>query len=99
MKHLFARILGVMLASAGTLAAATPNEVKADAATYRKSVEPLLARYCYGCHNANIKSGNLNLQAYQGAGALKDFNVWENVAQKMHAGVMPPPGMPRPKAE
>jgi mono/diheme cytochrome c family protein len=100
MKQLPARILGFWLSSIGTLLAASPNTTKADAATYQNSVAPMLKKYCFGCHNASLKSGNLNLQAYQdAAAALKDPNVWETVMQKLHAGVMPPPGLPRPKAE
>jgi mono/diheme cytochrome c family protein len=100
MKYASARVLGPLLASLSTLIAASPGKSQADAATYQKTVAPLLTKYCYGCHNASVKSGNLNLQAYREASAaLKDPNVWETVAQKLHAGVMPPPGMPRPKAE
>jgi mono/diheme cytochrome c family protein len=92
--------LCVVVLCAGTLLAAPAGVPKADAATYKKSVAPLLAKYCYGCHNASLKSGNLNLQAYQDASAaLKEPNVWELVGQKLHAGVMPPPGLPKPKAE
>src|SRR5215831_12537816 len=100
MKYASARVLGPLLASLSTLIAASPGKSQADAATYQTTVAPLLTKYCYGCHNASVKSGNLNLQAYREASAaLKDPNVWETVAQKLHAGVMPPPGMPRPKAE
>jgi len=99
MKHASAQTLGLLLSSIGTLAAGSPSAPKADAATYQKSVQPMLARYCFGCHNASLKSGNLNLQAYKDAdAALKDPEVWETVMQKLHAGLMPPPGLPRPKA-
>jgi hypothetical protein len=100
MKHVPTCILSLVLSSAAALSAGAPTAPKADAVTYQKSVEPMLAKYCFGCHNASLKSGNLNLQAYQDAGtALKDPDVWETVMQKLHSGVMPPPGLPRPKAE
>src|SRR5258708_20925070 len=100
MTNAIVRTLALPIVWNCALLAASPGAGKADAATYQKSVAPLLAKYCFVCHNAGIKSGNLNLEAYEDAGAaLKDPNVWENVVQKLHAGVMPPPGMPRPKAE
>src|SRR5689334_21520428 len=99
MNHSPARIPGLLLISTALLSA-SPSTTKPDAATYQKSVAPMLAKYCYGCHNASVKSGNLNLEALKDPpAALKDPNVWETVVQKLHAGVMPPPGLPRPKAE
>src|SRR5689334_19816509 len=100
MKSFSARVAGLLLAFSSCFIAASAPVTKGDAATYQQSVAPMLAKYCYGCHNASLKSGNLDLQAYREASAaLKDPNVWETVAQKLHAGVMPPPGLPRPKAE
>src|SRR5690242_15255479 len=99
MKTATLRALGLLTASTCALVAATPAAVKADAATYQKSVAPVIAKYCVVCHNANVRNGNLNLDALKDAGAaMNDPNAWETVAQKLHAGVMPPPGMPRPKA-
>jgi mono/diheme cytochrome c family protein len=86
--------------ASGMLLGANGIPSKPAAATYEKSVEPLLARYCMVCHNAKLNTGNLNLEAYKDASsALKAPEVWEGVLQKLHAGVMPPPGLPRPKAE
>jgi mono/diheme cytochrome c family protein len=98
MKHLPVSALSLLLISIGPLPAAPAGPTKAGAATYQKSVAPLLAKYCYGCHNASLKSGNLNLQAYKEASeALNNPEVWETVEKKLHAGVMPPPGLPHPK--
>ena len=98
MIYVASRILGLSLLLAGAAAAASRDSVKADAATYQKSVQPVLARYCLTCHNAKLKVGNLNFEAYKdAAAALKDPDVWESVMQKLHAGVMPPPGLPKPK--
>jgi uncharacterized protein DUF1587/cytochrome c len=100
MKSAALRTLGLIMLAGGAIAAASRESAKADAATYQKSVQPLLAKYCLTCHNSKLKIGNLNLEAYKDApAALKDPDVWENVMQKLHAGVMPPPGLPRPKAE
>jgi hypothetical protein len=38
-------------------------------AAFDKSIQPFLAQNCYACHNAQLKSGNLNLEKYQTAAA------------------------------
>src|SRR5262249_58942415 len=60
----------------------------------------ILKQYCFGCHNQQMKQrgsvpvalDNLDLS---NVGA--DAKTWEMVVRKMHAGVMPPAGMPRPE--
>ena len=66
-------------------------------ATYRQ----VLDRYCAGCHNERLQSGNVALDR-----ATVDItrlgeggDVWEKVLQKLHTQAMPPPGRPRPDAE
>jgi mono/diheme cytochrome c family protein len=94
------RVLGVFLTGTSVLVAASSVQPKADPAAYQQTVQPLLAKYCLVCHNAKLKTANLNLETYKDApAALKDPDVWENVLQKLHSGVMPPPGLPRPKPE
>jgi hypothetical protein len=91
MNHAALRSLP-LIATTGVLLAASSVPPKPDAATYQKSVEPLPAKYCIGCHNAKLKTGNLNLETYKDApSALKDPDVFENVLQKLHAGVMSGP--------
>jgi hypothetical protein len=64
---------------------------------FEKSVQPFLSQHCYGCHNANVKSGDLNLEVYQKAASVtQDREKWEHVLQKLRTGEMPPKGMPRP---
>ncbi|HEU4387431.1 MAG TPA: DUF1592 domain-containing protein [Blastocatellia bacterium] len=66
-------------------------------ASFEKTVQPFLSENCYVCHNAGLKSGNLNLESYKTeASVLKDAQRWEKVLRKLRAGEMPPAGMPRP---
>jgi mono/diheme cytochrome c family protein len=61
-------------------------------------IRPFLDANCYGCHNADMASGGLNLEAYATAAAIiKDRIKWEEVIHKLRTGEMPPKGMPRPK--
>jgi len=59
-------------------------------------VQPFLAKHCYGCHNAKLSSGKLDLTAYQTAAAVAgQRDRWEQVLKKLTAGDMPPQPMPR----
>lgn len=56
----------------------------------------LLDQYCVTCHNDKTKIDNFSLQR-EDINAVGDHpEVWERVVRKLRAGMMPPPGMPRP---
>ncbi|MDQ3009381.1 MAG: DUF1592 domain-containing protein [Acidobacteriota bacterium] len=68
---------------------------RADA--FKQTVQPFLAEHCIGCHDANSKSGGLNLEVFQDAAALAQHReIWEEVLLRLQTGQMPPKGMPRP---
>ena len=56
----------------------------------------LLDQYCVTCHNDKVKTANLSLQNLDLAFAGDHPEIWERVIRKLRAGMMPPPGMPRP---
>jgi len=88
-----ALLLGLRLAV--TLPASQAQ--KAEETAFEKSVLPFFSQNCYLCHNAKLKSGGLNLEAYKTADSItQDRDKWERVLQKLSAGEMPPKGMPRP---
>src|ERR1700754_1842204 len=48
-----------------------------DADTFTKSIQPFLAANCYDCHNAGLKSGGLDLEAFKStAMVLQDREHW-----------------------
>ena len=52
---------------------------------------------CVGCHNAKLKSGDVDLKALQNDQTFaEDREIWEKVVEKLQTGKMPPPGAPRP---
>src|SRR5579862_5498228 len=56
----------------------------------------LLNQYCVTCHNDKLKTANFSLQSAD-INAVGDHpDIWEQVIRKLRAGMMPPPGMPRP---
>ncbi len=63
-------------------------------------VQPFFSSTCYVCHNAELKSGGLNLEALQtGSSFTQNREIWERVLRKLRAGEMPPKGVPRPNPE
>jgi uncharacterized protein DUF1592/uncharacterized protein DUF1588/uncharacterized protein DUF1587/uncharacterized protein DUF1595/uncharacterized protein DUF1585 len=58
-----------------------------------------LDSYCTTCHNQKLKTGGLALDALDVADVGRDAEVWEKAVVKLRAGLMPPSGMPRPKAD
>jgi hypothetical protein len=56
----------------------------------------ILNQYCVTCHSDKLKTANLSLQNLDLATAGDHPEIWEQVIRKLRAGMMPPPGMPRP---
>ena len=52
--------------------------------------------YCVGCHNELNRTANLSLENIDLTLVNQDAELWEKVIRKLRAGMMPPPGMPRP---
>ena len=61
-----------------------------------QTVKTVFDQYCVGCHNDKIKTSNFSLEKADLSIAGDHPEVWERVIRKMRAGMMPPPGMPRP---
>jgi mono/diheme cytochrome c family protein len=67
---------------------------------FDRSVVPFLARTCYQCHNAELKSGGLNLEGLRTSSSItQNREIWERVLRKLRAGEMPPKSLPRPNPE
>jgi len=55
-------------------------------------------RYCAGCHNEKLKSGNFSWSKIDVAHVDQSAEETERAIRMLHAGMMPPPGAPRPDA-
>jgi hypothetical protein len=58
----------------------------------------VVKQYCAGCHNDKLKSGGMTLTKLDLAHPEQDAELAEKVIRKVRAGLMPPPGLPRPDA-
>jgi len=85
------------VASAPTRAFATagsaPHDVPATELT------AVVQRYCVTCHNDQLRTGNVSLQSIDIDRADEQAATAERMIRKLRAGMMPPPGMPRPAGD
>ncbi len=58
----------------------------------------VIKRYCAGCHNDRRPASGLSLASFDVAEAASHREVAEKLIVKLQAGMMPPPGSPRPDA-
>ena len=84
-----------LLLALGAIAFAAPRPDPA----YRSIVVPFLEKYCVACHNARLKTANLDLERFRDpAVAAAEPDTWDDILGKLRAGQMPPKGLPRPEA-
>jgi hypothetical protein len=84
-------VLGGTVVAAAMLAACTPSKEKL-------AVEhtAVVSKYCTECHSEAERSGGLVLERPDLARPEAQRAKWEKVVHKLRAGLMPPPGEPRP---
>jgi len=56
----------------------------------------VLDKYCVTCHNARLRTADLQLDAVDVEHPAANAVIWEKVLRKLRARDMPPPGMPHP---
>ena len=76
----------------GPSASHAPAAADVPAATLTQVV----AQYCQVCHNDALLTGNMSLSGFDVEGAAENAETAERMIRKLRAGMMPPPGMPRP---
>ncbi len=76
--------------------AQVPSPRDLAAASAPAPADDLVQRYCVRCHNARRLSGNLILEEFDAANPVASAPVAEKMIRKLRAGMMPPPGVPRP---
>jgi mono/diheme cytochrome c family protein len=101
-RPLFRRLAAaaaLLLVCAGGAASERPTN--STRGVFARTVQPFILENCVGCHDAETKTGGLNLEAYEtAASVLRDRDQWEQVLQKLSTGEMPPKDedIPRPAA-
>ncbi len=59
----------------------------------------VVQRYCQVCHNDALLTGNLSLADFDVDNLASRAETVERMILKLRAGMMPPPGMPRPAGD
>ena len=62
------------------------------------SQQAFIAQTCAGCHNEKLKSGNFSWASVDLAHPEQGAQSIERAIRMLRAGMMPPPGIPRPNA-
>src|SRR5687768_5081821 len=63
------------------------------------TLNEIVRQYCVACHNDQLLTGSLSLQAFDVERAAEKAETAERMIRKLRAGMMPPPGMPRPAGD
>ena len=63
---------------------------------FTESVRPTLAKHCSTCHNEKVLAAGLNFDRFRDESiARRSPEVWPRVLERLAAGTMPPPSLPR----
>jgi hypothetical protein len=69
------------------------------AARFRTKVEPVLDRFCSGCHGGGSSRGGVTFDPAETTALLENRDLWWKTLKMLRAGMMPPKGKPRPTHE
>ncbi|HND56232.1 MAG TPA: DUF1587 domain-containing protein [Pirellulaceae bacterium] len=93
-------LVGTLLLASAAARAAGAFEPQADPGLqlkYAADVRPLLAKYCFECHQGAQAQGGVTLEAYQESQArTKDRPTWQKIARQVQGKIMPPPDEAQP---
>jgi hypothetical protein len=86
-------------APASTFRFAGATDVHSASDLSAEDLTEVVQRTCVACHNDAALTAGLSLQSFDVAAADDVPEVTEKVIRKLRAGMMPPPGMPRPAGD
>ena len=64
--------------------------------SYAETAGQCCDKYCVTCHNQRLRTAGLTLDTMNLDQVGDKAETWEKVLRKLHGGMMPPQGMPRP---
>src|ERR1700722_14149333 len=87
-------LAAAMLTTPAAILGAAPGSTTSAAPT--EPFTALLNKYCVTCHSEKTHTAGLVLEKRDLSAVAQDPQIWEKVVRKLHAGSMPPMGLPRP---
>ncbi len=95
----------VTLAAVGSLlwpqtpGAPARQTAPAPSGVFDSQIRPFITKNCTGCHNPQLNTAGLDLQAVIDEGPMgRHTELWQKVREKITTGQMPPAGIPAPPA-
>src|SRR5688572_19117716 len=91
-----------MLASLVLISLNAPLSAAAAALTtapafFEKSIRPVIAEYCLGCHSTKEQKGELDLERFSSVDEVKKHpKIWQKVIEQLTTNEMPPKNKPQP---
>jgi mono/diheme cytochrome c family protein len=89
-------LTGVVLSALSLAATGAQQRVPEPTQAGQTAPAAVLKTYCVTCHNDRAKTGGLTFEHADLTDIPKGAQTWEKLIRKVRAGMMPPPGMPRP---
>ncbi|MEE8146687.1 MAG: hypothetical protein V3T24_03700, partial [Longimicrobiales bacterium] len=89
-------VLGSLLMLAGQPSSTYPNEGAIEADPTPEELTAVVREYCQGCHNDRMLTGNLSMESFAVERVNESAETGEGMIRKLRAGMMTPPGVPRP---
>ncbi len=85
-------------ATTDTTKGAHENAIHVPGLSFQAAVQPFLAKNCEMCHNAKLKTAEVDFSRFRtDADAEEGTELWEKAVERLRNGTMPPQGLPRPK--
>ncbi len=87
----FASLLVLLLVSCAPIFAGDEVAKKDERLSYDRKIQPVLSKYCFGCHNDEKSKGDINLQRDENPTLIaNNRKVWSTVLQVLDNNEMPP---------
>ncbi|NUM52318.1 MAG: DUF1592 domain-containing protein [Candidatus Hydrogenedentes bacterium] len=73
---------------------------RAEGPSFEKDFQPLVAKYCMPCHDAETIKGDLDLERFKSDDEVVDsIAIWQRIAKRLESKEMPPRKAPQPTDE
>ncbi|QVL33494.1 DUF1592 domain-containing protein [Telmatocola sphagniphila] len=88
------------MASTATHGSSTAQNADGLSGEFKSNIQPLLQKYCLGCHSTKLKKGSLDLERFTSVDLIRrDLKPWQQLIEQIEAREMPPKDHAQPKSE
>jgi hypothetical protein len=91
--------VGIVTADSKAFSQPSNSKPANQAAQRSESQWSTIGLYCFGCHNEEVRAGNLLLDQLGAESVPEHPEIFEKVVRKLRGRQMPPPGMEQPSQQ